>query len=88
MLYFVIYAKISDRKKNGLKLEGIIYGGEAEARPEADALATKCADDNPNFIVITAVHPILKEFKSDLELATINLSRKVNGIIAKSIPSS
>jgi len=55
MKYVTLYAKVIDDKNMGMLMVGVYLGGVAETMEEAERIAEKCVDSNPNAIIIPKI---------------------------------
>jgi len=67
-MYVVLYAKITDDKKNGPILSGIYVGGTRCTEEAADNLATRCVSETQGGMII----PKVMEVKNDDFMRTID----------------
>ncbi len=74
-MFLIIYARIVDNKKKGLKFSGPFFGPEAQNMKEAHIEASKIASDNKDHILIKIYDLDEHDYYSAKEEATNHFDR-------------
>lgn len=96
MKFVVAYAKVSIDKEDGIELQGVYFGGIADAEAEADIIATECVNQIKGGTVLPAILQLhepqdlldlLDHAHTRFEAKTAQM-REANDILTRSVRTS
>jgi hypothetical protein len=56
--YIVVYAKIIDDKREGIRMQGVYFGGIGDTLEDAESIAKKCVNEIRGGTIIPKVFPL------------------------------